>query len=336
MKRCLVLGASGQIGQHLVNRLVADGHHVIGVDRKQPEFAPSGATEFLTMDLRMVSSIDPIFTNVDECYQLAAEVGGLGYIMDQANDAAMLRNSMQINLSVLEACRVQKVPRVFFSSSACVYPDLDIDSDSQHDVISSYAVHNRSACREQDAYPAHPDNEYAWEKLFAERLYDAYARNFGLQVRIGRFHNSFGALGTYKGGREKAPAAITRKVVEAEPGTSIKIWGDGSATRSFTPVGDTVEGTIRLMASDYSKPVNIGSSRLISIRDLAQMIATIGGKMLTIESEPGPVGVAGRNSDNSLIKEVLGWEPVYPLELALVFLYRWIHDQVEKDKGGPG
>lgn len=322
MKRILVLGAAGFLGSNLVKRLKKDGHYVRGIDRKMPEFEKSPADEFLTFDLRQRS--DTLFESFDEVYQLAAEVGGLGYIMNQDNDAEMLHNSMQINISVLQTCRfLNPPPKIFFASSACVYPSLS-SYDSYRDIVPP-----SQGCRESDAYPAHPGNEYAWEKLFSERLYDAYARNYGLQVRIGRFHNTFGPLGTYKGGREKAPAALIRKVLEATNGTSIDIWGDGTATRSFMYVDDAVEGMIRLMASDFQGPVNIGSSRMISILALAQMIATIGGKMLEIKSTSGPVGVAGRCSDNSLIKEKLGWEPVFPLELGLVHTMRWIATQMK-------
>lgn len=311
MKKCLVLGGAGFLGTNLTKRLKKDGHYVRAIDRKMPEFEKSVADEFLTFDLRNFDK--SLFEGFDEVYQLACEVGGLGYIMDRNNDAEMLHNSVCINLNVLEAARrVAPTSKIFFASSACIYPEV---------------IPGNTCVESDDDYV--PTNAYAIEKRFSEELYDAYARNYNMRVHIARFHNFFGPLGTYKGGREKAPAALIRKVLEAQNGTAIEMWGDGSATRSFMYVDDAVEGAIRLMASDFQGPVNIGSSRLISVRALAQMIATIGGKILEIKSTDGPVGVQGRNSDNTLIKEKLGWEPVYPLELGLVHTMRWIAEQMK-------
>ena len=319
MKKAIICGAGGFIGFHLARRLKAEGYHVRGMDRKFPEFGESACDEFLTRDLRKYSP--DLFEGFDEVYQLACEVGGLGYIMDKNNDAEMLHNSMQINLSVLEACRrfdPRPSPKIFFASSACVYPSL-----------SKHAWPEADACLESDAYPAHPDNEYAWEKLFAERLYDAYARNYRMQVRIGRFHNCYGAYGTWRGGREKAPAAIMRKVAEARDHGFVEIWGSGKATRSFMHVLDAVEGILRLMRSDFQGPVNIGSSEMVSVNDLTAKVIAISGKTLVPVHVDGPVGVQGRNSDQTLIQQKLRWQPSISLEEGLRKTYPWIAEQVE-------
>lgn len=329
IKRALVCGGAGFIGGHLVRRLKEEGRWVRSVDRKQPEFASSPADESLTKDLRWLSPSDWLFEDIDEVYQLAAEVGGLGYIMDSANDAEMLANSMRINLSVLDACRQAAVGKIFFASSACVYPSL-----SKYTYIETLLTTDRGlitrqeGCREQDAYPAHPDNEYAWEKLFAERLYDSYARNFGMEIHIGRFHNCYGPMGTWRGGREKAPAAICRKVAEAEPGGEIDIWGDGTQQRSFMYVDDAVEGMLRLMASDFGGPVNIGSQEMVTIRELVEAVSAIANKDVTIKHIDGSVGVHGRNSDNTLIQAKLGWSPQISLVDGLLETYPWIEEQV--------
>lgn len=311
---CLVLGGAGFFGTHLVNRLKQQGHYVRAVDRKEPEFGKPAADDFFKLDLRYARPNDWIFSDIQEVYQLAAEVGGLGYIMDHTNDATMLYNSVQINLHVLEACRYQKIPRVFYASSACIYGSTG------------------GACRESDAYPFDPNqeggNEYAVEKLFSERLYQAYARNYPLQVRIGRMHNFYGSMGTWKGGREKAPAAICRKVAECKTGGSVEVWGDGSATRSFMYVDDAVEGAIRLMRSDFEGPVNIGSSEMVTVNDLVWMVANIASKAVWTKHIEGPVGVQGRNSDNTLIQEKLGWQPSIPLKVGLKKTYQWIEKQV--------
>lgn len=332
MKKTVVCGAAGFIGGHLVKRLKADGCYVVGLDRKQPEFEKSAADEFFTTDLRRVASTDWFFSGVDEVYQLAAEVGGLGFIMDHDNDALMLRNSALINLHVLEACRQQKVPKIFFASSACVYPDLPGAPGFTH--IGSWKVKDEPhiACRESDAYPAQPDNEYAWEKVFSERLYAAYALNYGISAHIGRLHNCFGTLGTWRGGREKAPAAVCRKVAEADNPGRVQVWGDGTQTRSFMYVDDAVEGIVRLMASAFQGPVNIGSAEMVSVDELVQIVAEIAGKEISINHIEGPVGVRGRNSDQTLIRQKLGWEPSIPLRIGLKATYKWISEQVEKSR----
>lgn len=324
MIRCLVLGATGQIGVHLVKRLKVDGCFVAALDRKPPEYGWPGAEpdSFWTCDLR-----DPhlslLSERYDEIYQLAAEVGGLGFIMNKENDAEILHNSMQINLSVLEAVRKSKrKPRLFFASSACVYPD-----PKGH----PYGL-GPTACVEELAWPYQGDNAYAHEKMFSEFLYDAYARNHGITVRIGRLHNSYGPFGTWNGGREKAPAAICRKVAEARNHSTVEIWGDGRATRSFTYVDDTVEGIIRLTRSDCQGPVNIGSSEMVTVNELVRRVALVAGKTLVPVHVDGPVGVAGRNSDNSLALAKLGWEPRISLDEGLAKLYPWVAEQVALTK----
>lgn len=318
MKKVLVLGAGGFLGTHLIARLKAYGYAVIGVDRKAPEFETHQADDFLYFDLRNVKANDFVFRGVDEVYQLACEVGGLGYIMNKNNDAEMLRNSMLVNLNVLEACRHNGVKKVFFASSACVYPSLT--------PIPGTNIHG--GCREVDAWPYQGDNFYAHEKMFAELLYDSYSRNHAMDIHIARFHNFYGPLGTWRGGREKAPAAICRKVAEAQEGGSVEVWGDGSATRSFMHVDDCVEGTLRLMNSGFRGPVNIGSSEMVTIAQMTKYVIEVSGKNLNINYVPGPVGVQGRNSDNTLILEKLGWQPSIPLWKGLAKLYPWVRDQV--------
>jgi GDP-D-mannose 3',5'-epimerase len=322
--KCVVLGAGGFIGHHLVKRLKTEGHYVVGIDRKKPEFEKTGANQFNIWDLRQLEPNTPFLEGADEVYQLAAEMGGAGYCFTGENDAEIMSSSATINLKVLRACVATKIPRVFFSSSACVYSDVPPRYPNE-----TNAEYSRlAACEEGFAYPANPDSDYGWEKLFSERLYQANARNFGLQVRIGRYHNIFGPLGTWTGGREKFPAAVCRKVAEAPHGTKITLWGDGTQQRSFTYIDDAVEGTIRLMRSDFEGPVNIGSSRMISIEDTAKMVIAMSQKWLDIAYEPGPTGVQGRNSDNTLILEKLGWEPRYSLEAGLFNTYHWVAQQV--------
>lgn len=334
--KCVVCGASGFIGGHLVNRLKEQGHVVIGIDIKRPEFEKSAADTFNIWDLSRETAItnSGFWDEVDEVYQLAANMGGAGYLFTGDHDAEVMRDSAQINLNVLEACRRYAVSRVFFSSSACVYETLpqwiakrvgyEISKDAVRD-ISRY-----DGCKESSAYPANPDSEYGWEKLFSERLYQAYARNYGLTIRIGRFHNVFGPLGTWKGGREKFPAAVCRKVAEAPHGTSIDLWGSGQQQRSFTYIGDAVEGMIRSMRSDFEGPVNLGSSRMVTIEEVARQVIAISGKWIDLNYIEGPVGVQGRNSDNTLILDKLGWEPKYPLEMGLYHTYQWVRQQVAK------
>jgi GDP-D-mannose 3', 5'-epimerase len=316
MKTALVCGSSGLLGSHMVLRLKSEGYHVTGVDIKQPEFSPFIGDEFRLVDLR-TSHWRLQNGSVDEVYQFAAEMGGAEYIFTGDNDAQIMRSSALINLNVLEACRKGKVDKVFFSSSACIYPEfLQMRPESP-------------ALREIDAYPARPDSAYGWEKLFAEQLYQSYSRNHLLDIRIGRLHNIFGPLSTYRGGREKAPAGIARKIAEAEDYGSIDIIGDGEQTRSFLYIDECIEGIRRLMQSDFQGPVNIGSSQLVSINQLAYMLCMIAEKTLTFNHVPGPQGVRGRCSDNTLIKEKLGWAPSAPLRDGLAKLYPWVKSQVD-------
>jgi GDP-D-mannose 3', 5'-epimerase len=315
--RVLVLGAGGFIGSHLVNRLKHEGCFVRGVDLKRPRYAPSPADEFIVGDLRDMPicrlALDGGF---DEVYQLAADMGGAGFVFTGENDAAIMHNSAQVNLNVLEAMRTQPAKRVFYSSSACMYPE-----HNQNDP-------DNPNCSEESAYPAAPDSEYGWEKLFSERLYFAYARNHGFTVRVARYHNVFGPEGSWHDGREKAPAALCRKVASTADGGEIEIWGDGLQTRSFLYIDECVEATIRLMRSDFSGPVNIGSDEMVSIRRFAEMIVALSGKALSFRFIPGPTGVRGRNSDNRLIRHRLGWQPTLPLRHGLSRTYAWIAQQV--------
>lgn len=322
-KAAVVCGAGGFIGSHLVKRLKAEGFWVRGVDLKYPEFSPTPADDFIIGDLRdpavCRSVIDRRF---DEVYQLAADMGGAGFVFTGEHDADIMHNSALINLNMLEACQRRNTKRIFYSSSACMYPEHNqMDPDNPN-------------CAEDSAYPANPDSEYGWEKLFSERLYLAFGRNYGMEVRIARYHNIFGPEGTWEGGREKAPAAMCRKVAMAEDGGEIEIWGDGLQTRSFLYVDECVEGTLRLMRSEWTGPVNIGSDEMITINDLAKMVADIAGKRLALKHVDGPLGVRGRNSDNRLIQERLGWRPSQPLRDGMVTTYEWIAAQV-RERYGP-
>lgn len=313
----LVCGAGGFIGSHLVRRLKSEGAWVRGIDLKFPQFSATAAHDFVIGDLR-----DPNFCRAivdrrfDEVYQLAADMGGAGYIFTGEHDADVMHNSASINLNMLEACRRRTIPRIFYSSSACIYPLYNQEDPDNPN------------CAEASAYPAAPDSEYGWEKLFSERLYLSYQRNHALNVRIARYHNIFGPEGTWHGGKEKAPAAICRKVAVAPSGGEIEIWGDGKQTRSFLYIDECLEGTVRLMRSAFSGPVNIGSQQMVTINELAEMAMRIAGKKLSIRHVPGPTGVRGRNSDNRLIREKLGWSPSRPLDLGLGETYRWIEKQV--------
>jgi GDP-D-mannose 3', 5'-epimerase len=317
VSRVLVLGAGGFIGSHLVKRLKAEGHWVRGVDLKVPRYAASPADEFQIADLRIyekvVAALDGGF---DEVYQLAADMGGAGFVFTGEHDADIMHNSAQINIHVLDVARKNKIGRIFYSSSACMYPEHNqLDPDNPK-------------CNEESAYPAAPDSEYGWEKLFSERLYFAYARNYGMTVRVARYHNIFGPEGSWHDGREKAPAALCRKVAMTPAGEAIEMWGDGKQTRSFLYVDECVEATLRLMRSDFSGPVNIGSEEMVSINHFADMIMTIAEKKLSVKHIPGPTGVRGRNSDNHLIREKLGWAPSLPLNDGLKKTYVWIAEQV--------
>ncbi len=316
MRRALVCGAGGFIGSHLVKRLKREGFWVRGVDLKKPEFAPTRADDFMVGDLRERRTCRAaVNVSFDEVYQLAADMGGAGYVFTGENDAAIMHNSAMINLNVLESCR-GRVKKIFYSSSACIYPQ------------ENQARTDEPITAEASAYPAHPDSEYGWEKLFGERLYAAYARNYGLAVRVARFHNVFGEAGTWIGGREKAPAAVCRKVAMADEGEEIEIWGDGEQTRSFLYIDECLEGVRRLMDSDFDGPVNIGSDEMVSINQLAGMVMRIAGKRLRLRHVAGPLGVRGRSSDNRLIAGRLGWAPSQSLEVGLEKTYWWIEKQV--------
>jgi nucleoside-diphosphate-sugar epimerase len=316
MTRILVAGAGGFIGSHLVGRLKYEGYWVRGVDLKYPEFDETVADEFVIGDLREAAVTAHALQGIDEVYQLAADMGGAGYIFTGEHDAAVMHNSATINLNMLHEGVKAGVTRYFYSSSACIYPEYN-QKDPDNPI-----------CSEDSAYPAAPDSEYGWEKLFSERLYAAFARNHGIEVHVARFHNIFGPQGTWCGGREKAPAALCRKVAEAPEGGEIEIWGDGSQTRSFLYIDECVEGIRLLAASDFCGPVNIGSEEMVTINQLAQMIMTVADKKVRIKHIPGPLGVRGRNSDNRLIQQKLGWAPSRPLLEGLANTYQWIEQQV--------
>lgn len=321
MRRALVCGAGGFIGNHMVKRLKAEDFWVRGVDLKYPEFSETDADDFVIGDLR-----DPyicrqvVNRKFDEVFQFAADMGGAGFVFTGENDADIMHNSGMINLNILDACHKRNVKRILYSSSACIYPEYNqMDPDNPN-------------CTEDSAYPANPDSDYGWEKLFSERLYLAFHRNFGMEVRIARYHNIFGPLGTWEGGREKAPAAMCRKIAVAQDGGEIEIWGDGKQTRSFLYIDECLEGTLRLTRSDWTGPVNIGSDEIVTIDQLADMVMKIAGKKLTKRYIEGPLGVRSRNSDNRLIFNKLGWKPEKPLEEGLQKTYAWISKEVEKAK----
>ena len=320
--KALVLGAGGFIGSHLVGRLMSEGYFVVGADIKPPDFAESFTpNEFHLMDLRIPENLKILIegTDFDEIYQLAADMGGAGYIFSGENDANVMHNSSQINLNLLDAITRKgdspqpHHPIIFYSSSACIYPEGIQTSSENVDL------------REELAYPANPDSEYGWEKLFSERLFFAYSRNFGIPVRVARFHNVYGPLGTYAGGKEKAPAAICRKVAQAGDSGELEIWGDGNQTRSFLYIDDCVEAVRRFVRqSEFQGPINIGSEEMVSINDMAKIVMTIAGKKLTVRHIDGPLGVRGRNSNNELARKVLGWDYETSLHEGLVRTYEWI------------
>jgi nucleoside-diphosphate-sugar epimerase len=325
-KTALVLGAGGFIGNHLVNRLKSEGYWVRGVDLKYPEYQEkSNADHFVIGDLRDVKLVSLVMWSplqrtteagsFDEVYQLAADMGGAGYIFTGENDANVMHNSATINLNVVDFAAKFGVKKIFYSSSACMYPSYNQEDPENPN------------CVESSAYPAAPDSEYGWEKLFSERLYLSYNRNHGLDVRIARFHNIFGPLGTWQGGKEKAPAAICRKVILSND--ELEIWGDGEQTRSFLYIDECIEGIRRLMNGDFLGPVNLGSEEMVTINQLVDIACDIEGKTLKKKHIPGPTGVRGRNSDNRLIAEKLGWEPNYPLKKGIEKTYHWIKSQIE-------
>jgi len=315
--RVLVTGAGGFIGHHLTKYLVQRGYWVRGVDIKVPEFEPTVADEFLLLDLSQPDNCLRATEGIDEVYGLAANMGGIGFI--ENNKAVIVRDNTLINLNSIEAARVNGVKRYLYTSSACIYPGY---KQKETDV---------TPLREEDAYPADAEDGYGWEKLYMERVCRHYTEDFGLETRVVRFHNIFGPLGTYDGGREKSPAAICRKIALAQDGDDIEVWGDGEQTRSYCYIDDCVEGIYRLMRSDHREPINLGQDRMISINDLVDMVAAIAGKRIGKQYDvTKPQGVRGRNSDNTQLRQVLNWEPSVSLEDGLAVTYRWIESQMQK------
>tara|TARA_R110001583_G_scaffold50520_5_gene157702 strand:+ start:2055 stop:3053 length:999 start_codon:yes stop_codon:yes gene_type:complete len=329
MKKALVLGAGGFIGSHMVKRLKLEGYWVRGVDLKKPEYSKTEADDFVVGDLRNPNLVSLVITDdIDELYQFAADMGGAGYIFTGEHDADVMHNSALINLNVVYESVKKNVKKIFYSSSACIYPE-----HNQEDP-------NNPNCEESSAYPAMPDSEYGWEKLFSERIYKSFQRNYGLDVRIARFHNIFGPEGTWTGGKEKAPAAMCRKAIMTEDGGKIEVWGNGKQTRSFLYIDECIEAVRRLMESDFTEPVNIGSEEMISINNFAQMAINISNKNIQINNldgqefedkygHPTPLGVKGRNSDNRLFREKIGWETKQSLEDGMKKTFQWIKTQYE-------
>jgi GDP-D-mannose 3',5'-epimerase len=324
-KAALVCGAGGFIGHHLVKRLKREGFWVRGADLKFPRFSETEADDFMVGDLRDQCFVRHVIDRrFDEIYQLAADMGGAGYIFTGEHDADVMHNSASINLNVLHTAYSRNNKRIFYSSSACMYPEYNqLDPENPN-------------CAESTAYPAAPDSEYGWEKLFSERLYLAYGRNHGMEVRIARYHNIFGPEGSWNDGREKAPAAVCRKVATVPNGGEVEIWGDGKQTRSFLYIDECLEGTLRLMRSNFSGPVNIGSDEMVTIDRLVEMVAGIAGKSLQKRHIDGPTGVRGRNSDNRLIHEKLNWSPSTVLVDGLRPTYAWISSQVMRNARSDG
>jgi GDP-D-mannose 3',5'-epimerase len=327
MKRALVLGSGGFIGSHMVKRLKSDGYWVRGVDLKYPEFSETFCDDFIIGDLRLIEVVENAIqidgAIFDEIYQFAADMGGAGFVFTGENDADIMHNSATINLNVLESLRKKNsysgvnTTKIFYSGSACMYPSYNQEDPDNPN------------CREDSAYPAAPDSEYGWEKLFSERLYLAYNRNYGIPVAIARYHNIFGPEGTWNGGREKAPAAICRKIAMAQNNGTIQIWGDGNQTRSFLFIDECIEATRILMSQDeFIGPVNIGSDEMVSINELVQITAKIAGKSIEVEHIEGPTGVRGRNSNNDLIKEKLNWEYKMQLSEGIQITFEWIKNQI--------
>ena len=329
MKKALVLGAGGFIGSHMVKRLKSEGYWVRGVDLKKPEYSKTEADDFIVGDLRNPNLVSLVITDdIDELYQFAADMGGAGYIFTGEHDADVMHNSALINLNVVYESVKKNVKKIINSSSACIYPE-----HNQEDP-------NNPNCEESSAYPAMPDSEYGWEKLFSERIYKSFQRNYGLDVRIARFHNIFGPEGTWTGGKEKAPAAMCRKAIMTEDGGKIEVWGNGKQTRSFLYIDECIEAVRRLMESDFTEPVNIGSEEMISINNFAQMAINISNKNIQINNldgqefedkygHPTPLGVKGRNSDNRLFREKIGWETKQSLEDGMKKTFQWIKTQYE-------
>lgn len=331
VRTALVLGGGGFIGAHMVSRLLSEGYWVRAVDLKYPDYGESIANEFVIADLRDAQILPELITlsnsaghfGFDEIYQFAADMGGAGFVFSGENDSDIMHNSATINLNLLDAqVKLNSVlesnnTKIFYSGSACMYPEYNqLDPDNPD-------------CREESAYPAAPDSEYGWEKLFSERLFFAYSRNHGIPVRVARYHNIFGIEGTWDGGREKAPAAVCRKIALARDGGEIEIWGDGDQTRSFLYVDECIEATRRLMDSDFQGPVNIGSEEMVTINELAAITAKVAGKEVKLNHVPGPLGVRGRNSNNDLMKEKLGWNYDMTLEQGITKTYTWIKKQIE-------